>query len=85
MERVQNAWNIGLASWSVLAKDRELALIPVLSGLAAMIAFALVVGPGVLLLGGVEAAKDARGAVWLLTFMGAVLADLDDRASARRR
>lgn len=74
MERVQNAWNIGKASWSVLAKDRELALIPVLAGLAAMIAFGLVVGPGLLLLGGVHAAQDARGAVWLLTFMGAVLA-----------
>jgi hypothetical protein len=34
VERIGNAWRIGQASWSVLAKDRELALIPVFAALA---------------------------------------------------
>jgi hypothetical protein len=74
VERIQNAWNIGRASWSVLAKDRELALIPVFAGLAAIIVFGAVILPSVLLLGGAQAAQDSKPALWLMGFIAIVLA-----------
>ncbi|MGD9797871.1 MAG: DUF6159 family protein [Acidimicrobiia bacterium] len=74
MERIGNAWRIGKASWSVLAKDRELAVIPVVAGLAALLAFGLIAGPGIVLLGGLEAAETQKPALWLLGFFAMVAA-----------
>jgi hypothetical protein len=71
---MRNAWNIGRASWTVLAKDRELALVPVIAGIGAALAFAAVFLPGVLLLGGARAAGDRGTALWLVGFVALVAA-----------
>jgi hypothetical protein len=74
MERIGNAWRIGQASWSVLAKDRELALIPVLAGLASIALFGAILLPGVLLLGGLDAVQTSRAGLYLVGFVALVAA-----------
>ena len=74
MDRIANGWRIATASWRVLSHDRELIAIPVIAALAAALAFAAVAGPGVLLLGGSDAAQASDVALWLVLVAATVLA-----------
>lgn len=74
MGRIGNAWRIAKASWAVLAKDRELAVIPVVAGLGSFLAFAALAGPGYLLLGGSEAVQTSNVALWLVMVVATVAA-----------
>lgn len=47
MSRIANSWQTVKASWTVLKKDKELLLFPVLSGLASLIVLASFVAPTV--------------------------------------
>jgi hypothetical protein len=69
--RISNAWSLAKSSWAVLQKDRELAWLPVIGGLAALVVGALFFGPVVAMLGGAEDnAIPAAG--YLLGFLGYV-------------
>jgi hypothetical protein len=72
--RISNAWRIAKASWRVLAKDRELIAIPVVAGIAALLAFAAIAGPGYLLLGGTTAVDTGNVALWLIGVAAVVAA-----------
>ena len=74
MGRIGNAWRIGQASWAVLAKDRELAVVPVVAGIGALLVFAAVAGPGYLLLGGSDAVETSNVALWLVVALATVAA-----------
>ena len=52
--RISNAWSLAKSSWAVLQKDRELAWLPVIGGVAALIVGALFFGPVIAMLGGGE-------------------------------
>lgn len=70
--RISNAWSLAKSSWAVLQKDRELAWLPVLGGIGALIVGALFFGPVIALLGG-DSEENAIGAVgYLLMFLGYV-------------
>jgi hypothetical protein len=71
MGRIGNAWRISKASWALLRKDRELAALPLIAGIASVVAFVAIAGPGYLLLGG----SDAGGpALWLVGVVAIVAA-----------
>lgn len=74
MGRIGNAWRIAKASWAVLAKDRELAVIPVVAGVGSLFAFAALAGPGYLLLGGSDAVETSNVALWLVVAAATVAA-----------
>lgn len=74
MGRISNAWQIAKASWGVLSKDRELMVIPVLAGLASLIAFGALAGPGYLLFRGSEAVDTGNVALWLILALATVAA-----------
>jgi hypothetical protein len=74
VERIANGWRIAKASWSVLSRDRELVAVPVVAAIAAALVFAAVAGPGVLLLGGTDAAQASDVALWLVLVLATVLA-----------
>lgn len=74
MGRISNAWQIAKASWAVLNKDRELVVIPVVAGLAALVAFAALAGPGYLLLNGSDAVETSNVALWLILAVASVAA-----------
>ncbi len=74
MNRIANGWHIATASWRVLSRDRELIAVPVIAAIAAALAFAAVAGPGVLLLGGSDAAQASDVALWLLLVVASVVA-----------
>jgi hypothetical protein len=74
VHRVANGWRIAQASWRVLSHDRELIAVPVLAAIGAALAFAAVAGPGVLLLGGSDAAQASEVALWLVLVLATVLA-----------
>lgn len=69
--RISNAWSLAKSSWAVLQKDRELAWLPVIGGVAALVVGALFFGPVIAMLGGGEDnAVPAAG--YLLGFLGYV-------------
>jgi hypothetical protein len=69
--RIANAWSLARSSWAVLQKDRELAWLPVIGGVAALVVGALFFGPVIAMLGGREDnAIPAAG--YLLGFLGYV-------------
>jgi hypothetical protein len=71
MGRISNAWRIGKASWTVLGKDRELAALPLVAGIASLLVFGAIAGPGWLLLG----SNDSGGpALWLIGAIALVAA-----------
>jgi Family of unknown function (DUF6159) len=72
MGRIANGWRLAKASWHVLSHDRELVAIPVIAGIVAVIAFAVVGVPAALLLDGDSSAS--RWAAGLLAALGALLA-----------
>ena len=74
MDRLANGWRIATASWRVLSRDSELIAVPVIAAVAAAVAFAVVAGPGVLLLGGSDAAQASDVALWLVLVAASVLA-----------
>ena len=67
MHRLSNAWRLAQASWRVIARDRELILVPVVAAVAAVVAFLVVVSPGALIGGG----DDGSGG-WALWLFGAL-------------
>lgn len=76
MERISNAWHLAKASWQVLAKDRELIAVPVIAGIAALFAWAALLIPGLVLLGGVDgggADGSVNIAFWLVLVAAAVV------------
>jgi hypothetical protein len=74
VDRVANGWRIATASWRVLSRDRELIAVPVVAAIAAALAFAAVAGPGVLLLGGSDAAQASNVALWLVLVAASIVA-----------
>jgi hypothetical protein len=72
--RISNAWRLAQASWQVLSRDRELIAIPIIAGLAALVAFGVIAGPGVLLLGGSDETDASDLALWLILAVGAIAA-----------
>lgn len=71
---MSNAWRIAKASWEVLARDRELVVIPVVAGLSSLLVFGLLAGPGFLLLGGSDAVETSNVALWLVLAVATVAA-----------
>jgi hypothetical protein len=72
--RISNAWRLAQASWQVLARDRELIAIPIVAGAAALVAFGIIAGPGVLLLGGTDETEAGDLALWLILAVAAIAA-----------
>jgi hypothetical protein len=72
--RIANGWRLAKASWQVLSRDRELVAIPVIAGLLSLIVFAVVAGPGVLLLGGDSDDGASGWAVWIVVAIAGLLA-----------
>jgi hypothetical protein len=70
MNRLANAWHISKASWRVLSQDRELIAIPVVAGIAAIVAFVVVGSPGFFLLSGDDGASSLAG--WIFVVLAAV-------------
>lgn len=50
--RISNAWSLAKSSWALLQKDRELAWLPVMGGVGAVLVGALFFGPVLAMLGG---------------------------------
>lgn len=73
MGRISNGWRLAKASWQVLSRDRELVAIPIVAGLLSLVVFAVVAGPGVLLLGG-ESDGASNWAIWLIVAIAGLLA-----------
>ena len=69
--RISNAWSLAKSSWAVLQKDRELAWLPVIGGVAALIVGALFFGPVIAMLGGGED-NAVPVAGYILGFLGYV-------------
>jgi hypothetical protein len=72
--RISNAWRIAQASWRVLSKDRELMAVPVVAGVAALVAFGAIALPGYLLLGGSDAVETSNIVLWIVTVLAVVAA-----------
>jgi hypothetical protein len=76
MERIRNAWHLAKASWQVLSKDRELIAVPVVASIAALIAWAALLIPGFVLLGGTGeggAEGSVNVALWIILAVAAVV------------
>jgi hypothetical protein len=72
--RISNAWRLAQASWQVLSRDRELIAVPIIAGVAALAAFGIIAGPGVLLLGGTDESDASDFALWLILAVAAIAA-----------
>jgi Family of unknown function (DUF6159) len=72
--RIANGWRLAKASWQVLSRDRELVAIPIVAGLLSLIVFAVVAGPGVLLLGGGSDSGASNWAIWIVVAIAGLLA-----------
>lgn len=73
MERIANAWELAKASWRVLSKDRELIAVPLVAGLAALVAFVGIAAPG-LLMANSDAETTSNIATWIFVVLGVVAA-----------
>ncbi|MGK2928350.1 MAG: DUF6159 family protein [Acidimicrobiales bacterium] len=69
--RISNAWSLAKSSWAVLQKDRELAWLPVMGGIGALVVGAVFFGPVIAMLGGGED-NAVPVAGYLLGFLGYV-------------
>lgn len=72
--RIKRGWELAKQSWAILRADRSLALFPVISGIAILVAAIVIVGPGVALFA-TETSKPAGVVLWViggyvLTFIG---------------
>lgn len=74
MQRLANAWRLSKASWQVLSRDRELLAIPIITGVGAVIALAVFLLPGVVLVGDSNAVDPSSVAFWLLLLLGLIAA-----------
>jgi hypothetical protein len=72
--RISNAWRLAQASWQVLSRDRELIAIPIIAGIGSLLAFGVIAGQGVLLLGGPDDTNAGDVALWLILALAAVAA-----------
>lgn len=70
--RISNAWSLAKSSWAVLQKDRELAWLPVIGGVGALIVGALFFGPVLAMLGGGGEDNAVPPAGYILGFLGYV-------------
>lgn len=68
MNRLQNAWRLSKASWQVLSHDRELIALPIIAGIAAVVAFLVIFGPIAVLLG----AGDDGSSNWAIGVVGVI-------------
>ncbi len=69
--RIKNAWSLAKSSWQVLQQDRELAWLPVIGGIGALVVGAAFFGPLAAILGGTQ--NDSIPlAGWLVAFLGYV-------------
>jgi hypothetical protein len=73
MSRMSNALHLGRASWNVLTQDRELIVVPILAGIAAILAFCAIAGPGIVVLGNSDSSAGDL-ARWIFVVLGAVAA-----------
>lgn len=75
MERITNAWHLSKASWQVLSRDRELVAVPVVAGVAAVLAWLVLVLPGIVLLGGIDGGAEGsvNAALWIFVAAAAVI------------
>lgn len=70
-DRIRNAWSLAKSSWRVLQQDRELAWLPVIGGIGALLVGLAFFGPLAAMLGGTEnSAIPAAG--YLVAFVGFV-------------
>lgn len=72
--RIRRGWTLAKQSWAILRADRALALFPVVSAIAILLAALVIVVPGVVLFA-TEASEPAGVALWVigayvLTFIG---------------
>jgi hypothetical protein len=75
MSRMSNALHLGRASWNVLTQDRELIVVPILAGAAAILAFCVVAAPGALLAAaGDSDSSSSNPALYIFLALGAVAA-----------
>jgi hypothetical protein len=74
VNRIANAWRLAKGSWQLLARDRELMLVPIVAGALALVAFAVVAAPGALLLGGDDAGGATDWAGRLILVLASVVA-----------
>lgn len=58
----------------MLSRDRELIAIPIIAGVAALVAFGIIAGPGVLLLGDTDESDASALALWLILAVAAIAA-----------
>jgi hypothetical protein len=72
--RIERGWTITTISWRVLGQDRELLWVPVLAGIAALLAFAAIAVPGAIVLGGLENVGTDDVASWLVGLAAATAA-----------
>ncbi len=70
-DRIRNAWSLAKSSWRVLQHDRELAWLPVIGGVAALVIGAAFFGPVAAMLGGTEN-ESIPVAGWIVAFAGYV-------------
>ncbi len=70
--RISNAWSLAKSSWALLQKDRELAWLPVIGGVAALVVGALFFGPVLAMLGGGGEDNAVPTAGYILAFLGYV-------------
>ncbi|HEY3143968.1 MAG TPA: DUF6159 family protein [Acidimicrobiales bacterium] len=71
MNRLANAWQLAKASWAVLSKDRELVAIPIVAGIGALLVFAIIALPGIILVG--DSDNNATNfALWIFLALAAV-------------
>ncbi len=71
MGRISNGWRLAKASWRVLARDRELIAIPIVMGVAAVVAFGIVAAPAAFFFGD-ESATQWAG--WIVLVLASVVA-----------
>ena len=69
-DRISNAWSLAKSSWAVLQKDRELAWLPVIGGIAALVVAGLFFGPVLAMLGGGGEDNAVPPAGDILAFLG---------------
>jgi hypothetical protein len=69
VERLQNSIDLAKASWNVLRDDRKLTVLPLLSGLSALVVALVFFGP-VALIANSGAQDSSKPLAWILGFVG---------------
>jgi hypothetical protein len=74
VNRLSNAWRLSKSSWQVLSHDRELIALPVIAGIAAVVAFLAIFGPGAVLLGGTSDDGATNWAIGVIAVIAGAIA-----------